>query len=51
MSGVGLSRDAVILEKKVDNFDLISLPLVAKCSVKSSLPLKLTAVEYDTAWS
>jgi hypothetical protein len=28
---------------------LISFPFAAKCSMKSSLPLKLTAVEYDTA--
>lgn len=36
-----------MLVKKLDSLDLISLPFVAKCSVKSSLPLKLTAVEYD----
>ena len=49
MSGVDDPRVAVILVKNVESFDLISLPLAAKCSVKSSLPLKLIAVENDTA--
>ena len=49
MSGVLLLRDPERFVKREVSFDFISLLLDARCSEKSSLPLKCMDVENVTA--